>query len=68
MHKIRIIKCKSNLPEQNFQVPADFAGDKSYRFSTSEVYRIVCDKCGLVDKAGTKEQAISRGERHSQGK
>lgn len=58
---IRIIKCKTGLPEKNFRVSGcrDFPGQTSTGESWSEdtIYRVVCDKCGLVDKRGTRNEA-----------
>jgi hypothetical protein len=62
---VRIIRCNSGLPEQVWTAEADFIGDRRHRWVTDEVYRVVCEECGLVDKAATRAHAIARGDKHA---
>lgn len=64
MAHFRVIRCKTRLPEQTFRTSVDFPGDISKVFHTDEVFRVVCSKCGLIDKATTRGKAEEIGNKH----
>lgn len=64
MSEITVRRVDTGMPVRTFVGSPDFIGDKPFAYTETYEYHVLCSRCGLVEKADTRDEGERRGASH----